>query len=73
VPWLATHLSFREIGDRLYLSMNTVKTEALATYRKLGVSSRSEAVEAAVAAGLLDPASLPGILHATPRGASQPD
>ena len=73
VPWLATHLSFREIGERLFLSTNTVKTEALATYRKLGVSSRSEAVEAAVAAGLLDPASLPGILHAAFRGASQPD
>jgi LuxR family maltose regulon positive regulatory protein len=64
VPWLATHLSFREIGERLYLSTNTVKTEALSTYRKLGVSSRSAAVEAAVNAGLLDPASLPGILHA---------
>jgi LuxR family maltose regulon positive regulatory protein len=64
VPWLATHLSFREIGERLFLSTNTVKTEALSTYRKLGVSSRSAAVEAAVKAGLLDPASLPAILHA---------
>ena len=63
VPWLATHLSFREIGERLYLSTNTVKTEALSAYRKLGVSSRSEAVEAAVTVGLLDDAALPSVLH----------
>jgi LuxR family maltose regulon positive regulatory protein len=64
MPWLATHLSFREIGERLFLSTNTVKTEALSIYRKLGASSRSEAVEAAVHVGVLDPASLPGILGA---------
>ena len=64
VPWLATHLSFREIGERLFVSGNTVKTEALSIYRKLGASSRSEAVEAAVHVGLLDPAAVPGILHA---------
>lgn len=64
LPWLATHLSFREIGERLYLSTNTVKTEALSIYRKLGASSRSEAVEAAVRVGLLDAASLAGILAA---------
>ena len=64
MPWLATHLSFREIGERLFVSANTVKTEALSIYRKLGASSRSEAVEAAVHVGVLDPASLPGILGA---------
>ncbi len=64
VPWLATHLSFREIGERLFLSPNTVKTEALAIYRKLGASSRSEAVVAAVRCGLLDPAAVPSVLEA---------
>ena len=44
LPLLPTHLSFREIGERLYLSTNTVKTQAYSVYRKLGVSSRSEAV-----------------------------
>jgi LuxR family maltose regulon positive regulatory protein len=54
LPFLATHLSFREIGERLYISRNTVKTEAISLYRKLSVSSRSEAVERAAALGLLD-------------------
>src|SRR5580693_5640851 len=44
LPLLPTHLSFREIGERLYLSRNTVKTQAYSVYRKLGVSSRSGAV-----------------------------
>jgi len=44
LPLLPTHLSFQEIGERLYLSKNTVKTQAYSVYRKLGVSSRSEAV-----------------------------
>lgn len=47
LPLLATHLSFPEIGDRLYISRHTVKTEAMSIYRKLGASSRSEAVERA--------------------------
>ena len=40
-----THLSFREIGERLYVSRHTVKTQAISIYRKLGVSSRSETIE----------------------------
>ncbi|MGH2636621.1 MAG: LuxR C-terminal-related transcriptional regulator, partial [Actinomycetota bacterium] len=51
---LPTYLSFREIGGRLFVSPNTVKTQAISIYRKLGVSSRSEAVEAARALGLLE-------------------
>jgi LuxR family maltose regulon positive regulatory protein len=38
-------LSLREIGEQLYLSPNTIKTHAQAIYRKLGVSTRSDAVE----------------------------
>ena len=44
LPLLSTHLSYQEIGERLYISKNTVKTQAYSAYRKLGVSSRSEAV-----------------------------
>jgi ATP/maltotriose-dependent transcriptional regulator MalT len=44
LPLLSTHLSFREIGERLYISPHTVKTQAYSIYRKLGVSSRSGAV-----------------------------
>jgi LuxR family maltose regulon positive regulatory protein len=49
LPLLATHLSFREIADDLHVSRNTVKTQAISIYRKLGVSGRSEAIAAAAA------------------------
>ena len=48
VPYLTTHLSFREIGERLYVSRNTVRSQAMAVYRKLNVTSRSGAVERAL-------------------------
>jgi LuxR family maltose regulon positive regulatory protein len=44
LPLLSTHLSYAEIGEQLFVSKNTVKTQAYSAYRKLGVSSRSEAV-----------------------------
>jgi len=53
--FLPSHLSFREIGGRLYVSPNTIKTQAHAVYRKLGAVSRSEAVDRATLLGLLDP------------------
>ncbi len=53
VPYLTTHLSFREIGERLYVSRNTVRSQAMAVYRKLNVTSRSGAVERAGELGLL--------------------
>jgi LuxR family maltose regulon positive regulatory protein len=43
---LASDLTLREIGRELYLSLNTVKTHTNAIYRKLGVSSRADAVRA---------------------------
>ena len=52
--FLPTHLTFREIADDLFVSANTVKTQARSIYRKLGVSSRAEAVACARGAGLLD-------------------
>ncbi len=52
--FLPTHLTFREIAADLFVSPNTVKTQARSIYRKLGVTSRAEAVACARAAGLLD-------------------
>jgi LuxR family maltose regulon positive regulatory protein len=50
---LPTHLSYVEIGERLFVSVNTVKSNLKSIYRKLGVATRSEAVAAARSAGLL--------------------
>ncbi|OBK39482.1 helix-turn-helix transcriptional regulator [Mycobacterium sp. 1165196.3] len=50
---LATRLSRREIGERLYVSLNTVKTHQRAVYRKLGVEHRGAAVSRARELGLL--------------------
>ncbi len=38
--YLPTHLTFAAIADELFVSRNTVKTQAISIYRKLGVSSR---------------------------------
>ena len=53
LPLLQTHLTFREIGGRLFVSHHTVKTQAISIYRKLGVSSRSDAMQVASEVGLL--------------------
>ena len=50
---LDTLLSRREIGKRLYIALNTVKTHQRALYRKLGVDSRTAAVHRARQLGLL--------------------
>ena len=57
VPHLATHLTFPEIGTRLHISRHTVKTQAISIYQKLGVSSRSEAIERMRGIGLLSASS----------------
>ena len=44
LPLLATHLSFPEIAAKLFVSKNTIKSQAYSLYRKLGVASRSQAV-----------------------------
>jgi LuxR family transcriptional regulator, maltose regulon positive regulatory protein len=59
LPLLATHFSFREIGEQLHVSRNTVKTQAISVYRKLGVSNRSDAIERAGRLGLVDAAPRP--------------
>jgi LuxR family transcriptional regulator, maltose regulon positive regulatory protein len=44
LPMLATHLPYPEIGAEMFLSRNTIKTQANSLYRKLGASSRSQAI-----------------------------
>jgi LuxR family maltose regulon positive regulatory protein len=53
LPYLQTHLTAAGIADRLFLSTHTVKGEFKSIYRKLGVSTRQDAVREATAIGLL--------------------
>ena len=53
LPYLQTHLTSGGIAERLSVSNNTVRSEVSSIYRKLGVSSRSDAVRQATAIGLL--------------------
>ena len=53
LPYLQTYLTIAEIAERLRITRNTVGTEVSAIYRKLGVSSRGEAVRQATTLGLL--------------------
>jgi LuxR family maltose regulon positive regulatory protein len=50
---LPTELSVSELGKLLYVSPSTIKTHVKSVYRKLGVSSRKEAVERAYARMLI--------------------
>jgi DNA-binding CsgD family transcriptional regulator len=50
----ATDLTAREIAAQLYLSANTVRSHTRALYRKLGVSTRADAVARAAKLGLLE-------------------
>ena len=54
LPLLATHLSFPEMAGEMSVSRHTVKSQAASIYRKLGASSRSQAVAQAHESGLLD-------------------
>jgi LuxR family maltose regulon positive regulatory protein len=53
LPYLQTHLTMGEIGERLFVSRNTVSSQVTSIYRKLGVSSRNDAVTQATTIGLL--------------------
>jgi LuxR family maltose regulon positive regulatory protein len=43
-----------EIAGELFLSRNTIKSQAISIYRKLGATSRSRAVARARELGLLE-------------------
>lgn len=45
LPYLSTHLTFAQIAATLFLSRNTIGTQVGSIYRKLGVSSRADAVQ----------------------------
>ena len=54
LPLLSTHLSFPEIAGEMFLSPFTIKSQAMSIYRKLGASSRSQAVARSREFGLLE-------------------
>jgi LuxR family transcriptional regulator, maltose regulon positive regulatory protein len=54
LPLLSTHLSSGEIAAELFVSMHTVKSQQASLYRKLGASTRSQAVARARQLGLLE-------------------
>jgi len=58
---LATRLSTREISQELHVSVNTVRSQVRGIYRKLGVTSRAQAVAHAGQLGLR-----PGSTHRDP-------
>jgi len=54
LPLLSTHLSVPQIAAERYLSPHTIKSQMRSIYRKLGISSRNQAVTRAREMGLLE-------------------
>ena len=54
LQFLPSRLTFQQIGEHLFLSQTTIKTHAQSIYRKLGTSSRDEAVARAQSLGLVE-------------------
>ena len=54
LPLLASHLPAADIAAELFVSVHTVKSQQASLYRKLGTSSRSQAVARARQLGLLE-------------------
>jgi LuxR family maltose regulon positive regulatory protein len=54
LQFLPSRLTFQQIGEHLFLSQTTVKTHAMSMYRKLGATSRDDAVSRALAIGLVE-------------------
>jgi LuxR family transcriptional regulator, maltose regulon positive regulatory protein len=54
LPMLSTHLSFPEIAEEMFLSRNTIRSQVYSIYRKLGASSRNQAVTRSRELGLLE-------------------
>ena len=53
LPYLQTHLTASGIAERMLLSSHTVRSRLKSIYRKLGVSTRHDAVQKATTIGLL--------------------
>lgn len=53
LQYLPSHLTLQHIAGELYVSPHTVKSQVAAVYRKLGATSRADAVHAARGLGLL--------------------
>jgi LuxR family transcriptional regulator of spore coat protein len=49
---LGQDVTLEEIATRLFVTRNTIKSQVRSVYRKIGVSTRAEAVAWAEAAGL---------------------
>lgn len=65
LEWLATPLTQRRIANELFVSLNTVKTHCRNIFRKLGVSSRVDAVISARSLKLLGMTNGDGERHAS--------
>ena len=50
---MAEGLKYEEIGERLYISLNTVRYHVKAIYGKLSVNNRTKAIEKAQQLGVL--------------------
>ena len=57
---LGTDLTTREIGERLFISANTIRSHKRALYHKLDVHTRADAIARATALGLLEHSQSPG-------------
>jgi len=55
---LSTDTALSDVARRMFVSINTIKTQSRSLYRKLGVTSRREAVDLTYAVGLAGTASL---------------
>jgi LuxR family transcriptional regulator, maltose regulon positive regulatory protein len=54
LPMMSTHLQLQEIAAEMYLSPHTVRAQSKSIYRKLGASSRNQAITRARELGLLE-------------------
>ena len=54
LPLLSTHLPVPEIAAELFLSPHTIKSEMKSIYRKLGATTRTQAITRSRELGLLD-------------------
>jgi LuxR family maltose regulon positive regulatory protein len=69
---LPTRLSTREISRQLSVSVNTVRSQVQAVYRKLQATTRAEAVTRARELGLLPGSTSPARSHFPPKDSADP-